>query len=283
MNEIRNIDVNLITEKIEQALIDVNINLSPDITDKIYSSSENETDPRAKFILNKMTENISAAKELNIPVCQDTGMAVIFMEIGQDVHFTGGNLEDAVNEGVRRGYINGYLRKSVVSDPLVRNNTNDNTPCVLHISIVSGSGVTIDVCPKGFGSENMSKIRMFNPSASKEDIIDFVVETVACAGSNPCPPVVVGVGIGGTFEKCALLSKKALTRNIDSENPDKFYADMENDIFDKINKTDIGPQGFGGDTTALGVNIETYPTHIAGLPVAVNVSCHVTRHKKIHI
>ena len=206
-------------------------------------------------------------------------MAVIFLEIGQDVHFEGGLLEDAVNEGVRQGYVDGYLRKSVVKDPLIRENTKDNTPAILHTKIVAGDKVKIKVAPKGFGSENMSAIRMFKPSAGIEGIKSFILETVEAAGPNPCPPMVVGVGIGGTFDKCALLAKKALMRNTEEPNPDPYYADLEKEMLEKINELGIGPQGFGGKTTALALNIETMPTHIAGMPCAVNINCHVTRHK----
>jgi fumarate hydratase subunit alpha len=210
-------------------------------------------------------------------------MAVIFADVGQDVHFTGGSFEDAVNEGVRQGYTEGLLRKSIVSDPLRRVNTNDNTPCVLHTRIVPGDKVRITVAPKGFGSENMSRLKMFTPSASANDIIDFVVDTARVAGSNPCPPMVIGVGIGGDFEMCALLAKKALCRNVSSPNPDDFYVGMESEMLEKVNLLNIGPQGFGGKSTALAVNIEAYPTHIAGLPVAVNIGCHVTRHYSFEI
>ena len=226
-------------------------------------------------------KNLDAAKKLDIPICQDTGMAVVFAEIGQDVHLVGGDFEKAVNDGVALGYTEGLLRKSVVSDPLERINTNDNTPAVIHTRIVSGESVKITVAPKGFGSENMSRIKMFTPSATKEEIMDFVVETVKIAGGNPCPPVVLGVGIGGDFESCAILSKKALCRDVNVRNPKKLYSEMEEVLLERINGTNIGPQGFGGKTTALAVNVETAPTHIAGLPVAVNVGCHVTRHKTI--
>ena len=221
---------------------------------------------------------MACAQKIGVPICQDTGMAVIFMEIGQEVHFVDGDLNDAVNEGVRQGYIEGKLRCSVVADPLRRVNTNDNTPAVLHLSMTSGNQVKITVAPKGFGSENMSAMKMFTPSATREDIIDFVVHQIEKAGSNPCPPVVVGVGIGGDFEKCAYLAKKALCRAVSKPNEDSYYAEMESDILKQINALGIGPQGFGGKTTALAVNIETFPTHIAGLPVSVNVGCHVTRH-----
>jgi fumarate hydratase subunit alpha len=223
-------------------------------------------------------ENFKYAAEKGVPICQDTGMTVIFAEVGQEVHIVGGSFQDAVNEGVRRGYVNGYLRKSVVRDPLRRENTNDNTPAVLHTSIVPGDGLTITVAPKGFGSENMSAMKMFLPSCKQEDIEDFIAQCVSTAGSNPCPPVVVGVGLGGTVEKAALLAKHALTRPVDQRNPDEYYADMEKRTLDKINALGIGPQGFGGIKTAIAVNIETYPTHIAGLPCVVNMSCHATRH-----
>ena len=225
--------------------------------------------------------NLKAAQELQVPICQDTGMAIIFLEIGQDVHFTNGNLNDAVNEGVRRGYSEGLLRCSIVADPLRRVNTNDNTPAVIHTAITEGKQVKITVAPKGFGSENMSQIKMFTPSATAEAIEDYVVSVTKDAGSNPCPPIIIGVGIGGDFEWSACLAKKALCRDIALRNEDPFYAEMESNILDKINQTGIGPQGFGGDTTALAVNIEKYATHIAGLPVAVNIGCHVTRHKSI--
>ncbi|MBQ1333953.1 MAG: fumarate hydratase, partial [Clostridia bacterium] len=243
------------------------------------SAKESEISPAGRNILDSLLENLDAAKELNVPICQDTGMAVVFMEIGQDVHFTGGDLTEAVNEGVRRAYVGGYLRKSVVSDPLERVNTDDNTPAVVHYSIVPGENVRITAAPKGFGSENMSKLKMFTPAAGEDDIVDFVTECVVSAGSNPCPPVVVGVGIGGTFELCARLAKEALQIPLDEENENPRYAALERRILQSINKTGVGPQGIGGKNTALGVKIKTYATHIAGLPVAVNISCHVTRHK----
>ena len=239
---------------------------------------EMERSPLGKSVMGDLIENFKAAKELDIPVCQDTGMAVVFIELGQDVHLVGGLLEDAVNEGVRQGYVEGLLRCSIVEDPIRRGNTGDNTPAVLHISLVKGDQVKIMVAPKGFGSENMSRLKMFTPAASKEDIMDFVLETIRLAGSNPCPPMVVGVGIGGDFEKCAYLAKKALCRSTDVKNEDPFYAEMEDELLKRANQTGIGPQGFGGDTTALKINIETYATHIAGLPVSVNIGCHVTRH-----
>ena len=218
------------------------------------------------------------AKDEHVAICQDTGMAIIFLEVGQDVHFVGGSLQDAINLGVADGYTRGYLRKSIVGDPIERVNTNDNTPAIVHTTIVQGDKVKIDVCPKGFGSENMSALKMFTPSATNDDIINFVVDTISKAGSNPCPPIVVGVGIGGNFEYSAYLAKKALCRDVSVRNPKPLYAELEQKMLDGINALGIGPQGFGGTVTALAVNIEEYPTHIAGLPVAVNVGCHVTRH-----
>ena len=240
---------------------------------------KSETNEVAKSILSDLKSNIDAARELDIPVCQDTGMAVVFAEIGQDVHIVGGSFEKAVNDGVSLGYTKGLLRKSVVKDPFFeRVNTNDNTPAVIHTRIVDGDKIKITVAPKGFGSENMSALKMFTPAASKDDIVNFVVDVVKKAGSNPCPPICVGVGIGGDFELSAFLAKKALCRDISKRNSNEKYALLETEMLEKINSLDIGPQGFGGDTTALCVNIETYPTHIAGLPVAVNIGCHVTRH-----
>mgnify|MGYP002929676549 FL=1 len=258
--------------------ISANIHLPKSLEDKIQSCAELEISPAGKAVFEDLKANINAAKAENIPICQDTGMAVIFMEIGQDVHFTGGSFEDAINKGVSRGYTEGYLRCSIVGDPLERVNTGDNTPPVVHTRIVSGDKVKIDVCPKGFGSENMSALKMFTPSASLEDIVGFVTETASKAGSNPCPPMVIGVGIGGNFEHCAYLAKKALCRDTAIRNPKKLYKDLEDKMLEQINKLGIGPQGFGGKITALCVNIEQAPTHIAGLPVAVNIGCHVTRH-----
>ena len=279
----REIDVAIITEWIERLCIEANKELPCDLCDKISAAKSIETNEAARGILADLERNMAAAKRLDIPVCQDTGMAVIFLEIGQDVHIVGGSLTDAVNEGVRRGYDKGYLRKSVVADPLRRINTNDNTPAVIHTSIVEGDSVNLTVAPKGFGSENMSGVKMLTPSATRDEVIGAVVDIVKAAGSNPCPPMVVGVGIGGDFEYAALLAKKALCRPSDSPNSDRCYADLEQDMLTAVNKTGIGPQGFGGDTTALYVNIEQYPTHIAGLPVAVNIGCHVTRHKSVKI
>lgn len=275
----REIEAGKITQTVRELVIKANKILPDDLVECISCSKNFETNNTAKSILSDLERNIDAAKELDIPVCQDTGMAVIFAKIGQEVHINGGSFEKAVNDGVSQGYTDGLLRKSVVSDPLKnRVNTNDNTPAIIHTSIVDGDKIEITAAPKGFGSENMSALKMFTPSAKREDIIDFIVDCVKTAGSNPCPPVVIGVGIGGDFEYSAILAKKALCRNVSQRNSDEFYADMEKELLEKINALDIGPQGFGGKTTALCVNIETYPTHIAGLPVAVNVGCHVTRH-----
>lgn len=230
-------------------------------------------------MLDQIVENFEIAGREQVPICQDTGMACVFLEIGQDVHIVGGNLAEAVDEGVRRGYEKGYLRKSVVRDPLRRENTGDNTPAMLYTEIVAGEQLKITVVPKGFGSENMSAVRMFKPSHGLEGIKEFILETVETAGPNPCPPMVVGVGIGGTFDKAALLAKKALIRPVDSSHPDPFYKELEEEMLEKINQLGIGPQGFGGRTTAIGLNIETMPTHIAGMPCAINISCHVTRHR----
>ncbi len=275
----REVKADLITQTVKELVIKANRILPGDLVSCISRCEKCETNETAKSILSDLQDNIDAAIELDIPVCQDTGMAVIFAEIGQDVHIADGSFENAVHEGVRQGYIDGLLRKSVVKDPLKeRVNTKDNTPAIIHTRIVDGDKIKITAAPKGFGSENMSAIKMFTPSATREDIIDFVVGCVKAAGSNPCPPVVIGVGIGGDFEYSAILAKKALCRNVSQRNEDDFYAEMESEMLEKMNLLDIGPQGFGGDTTALCVNIETYPTHIAGLPVAVNVGCHVTRH-----
>lgn len=276
----REIDVKTIEEKVAELCIEANHYLGEDIKKCICSMAEEESWPVAKEVMARIEENIGIAEEGVFPLCQDTGMACVFMEIGQDVHFVGGLLEDAVNEGVRRGYGDGYLRKSVVADPLRRVNTGDNTPAHIHIEIVAGDKVKITVAPKGFGSENMSRIVMLPPSAGEEGVKNFVVETVEMAGANPCPPVVVGVGIGGTFDKAALMAKKALLLPADKENEDSYYADMEKELLERINDLGIGPQGFGGKTTALAVNIIAAPTHIAGLPAAVNINCHVSRHRE---
>lgn len=275
----REIDASQIAQTVKELVIKANKVLPDDLISCIACSKKYETNSTAVSILSDLEKNIDAAIELDIPVCQDTGMVVIFAEIGQDVHIINGSFDTAVNNGVSQGYTEGLLRKSVVSDPFKnRVNTNDNTPAIIYTRIVDGDKVKITAAPKGFGSENMSKLKMFTPSAKREDIVNFVVDTVKTAGSNPCPPVVIGVGIGGDFEYSAMLAKKALCRDVSKRNADDFYKNMEQEILDKINALDIGPQGFGGKTTALCVNIETYPTHIAGLPVAVNVGCHVTRH-----
>ncbi len=275
---IREIDVSLVTEVVKKLSITANKVLPKSIEREICKSCSIETDCLAKSIMNDIKANLVAASELDLPICQDTGMAVIFLKIGQDVHFTGGDLYAAINKGVALGYTEGLLRKSVVSDPLNRVNSNDNTPAVIHTEIVSGSKVEITLAPKGFGSENMSAIKMLTPAQSKQGVVDFVLETVKKAGGNPCPPMVIGVGIGGDFEQVALLSKKALLRDLGTKNSNEFYAQLENELLEKVNELGVGPQGFGGKTTALGLNIEYAPTHIAGLPVAVNIGCHVTRH-----
>ncbi len=279
----REISVKTVQKAVKDLCIETNKALPSDLSCRIADCADCEKNPLAKQILNDLTANLQAAKELDVPICQDTGMAVLFIEVGQEIHFVDGGLTEAVNAGVHDGYLEGRLRCSVVSDPLRRVNTNDNTPAVIHYDIVPGDRLTITAAPKGFGSENMSSTRMFTPAASREDIIEYVVQTVKDAGSNPCPPVVVGVGIGGDFELCALLAKKALCRAVSKRNADEYYAQMEADLFTRINALGVGPQGFGGDTTALAVNIESYPTHIAGLPCAVNIGCHVTRHKSVII
>lgn len=275
----REVNVSQITDVVERLCIEANTHLPGDVKNAICQCRAAEDWDIAKGVLDKIITNYEIADAENVPICQDTGMACVFLEIGQDVHLVGGNLAEAVDEGVRRGYTNGYLRKSVVADPVRRGNTGDNTPAMLYTEIVPGEQIKITVGPKGFGSENMSQIRMFKPSAGLQGIKDFILEAVETAGPNPCPPMVVGVGIGGTFDKAALLAKKALMRPVDSENPDPFYADLEKEMLEKINKLGIGPQGFGGKTTAIGLNIETLPTHIAGMPCAININCHVTRHK----
>ncbi|MBR6903148.1 MAG: fumarate hydratase [Clostridia bacterium] len=276
----REISVGIIEETIEKLCIRANKCLPEDLCECIFSTQKAEENSIAKSVLDDLQENIITARELNIPICQDTGMAVVFLEVGQDVHFTGGDLYEAVNKGVANGYCKGLLRKSIVSDPLKRENTNDNTPAVIHTKIVKGDKVTVTVCPKGFGSENMSRIFMLTPADGEAGVIDAVIETVKSAGSKPCPPIVVGVGIGGDFESCAYLSKAALCRSVDKRNENEYYANLERVLLNEINKLGIGPQGFGGKTTALAVNIETAPTHIAGLPVAINIGCHVTRHAR---
>jgi fumarate hydratase subunit alpha len=277
----REIEAKVITENIRKLCIEANVYLPKDLKDSLVKSLGTESNQLAKSLLKDICNNYTIAENDKLPVCQDTGMAVVFAEIGQDVHIINGDFTEAVNKGVHEGYIDGYLRKSVVGDPLRRINTDDNTPAVIHTEIVKGDKIKLVVSPKGFGSENMSKIKMFNPSADEDDIINFILDCVSEAGSNPCPPIIIGIGIGGDFELCAELSKKALCRDISMRNHDRYYSDLEEKILDKINCLDIGPQGLGGKTTALAVNIETYPTHIAGLPVAVNFGCHVTRHKTI--
>ncbi len=275
----REISAGLISETIARLCIEANIKLPEDIKCALECGENREEYPVAKEIISCIRENYSIAEGTNVPICQDTGMAIIFLELGQDVHISGGDLYTAVNEGVRKGYGEGYLRKSVVRDPLRRVNTGDNTPAVIHTDIVPGDKLKITVAPKGFGSENMSKIAMLKPSDGEQGVKDFIVSAVEAAGPNPCPPIVIGVGIGGSFESCALMAKKALMRPVDESNPDPYYADMEKELLERINALGIGPQGFGGKTTALGLNIIAAPTHIAGLPAAVNISCHVTRHK----
>lgn len=274
----RELDVKIITENIKEMCIEATHFLSDDMKNALYESVDKEESPLGKQILNQLQENLQIAGDDMIPICQDTGMAVIFINVGQDVHFTGGNIEDAINEGVRQGYVEGFLRKSVVKDPIYRENTKDNTPAIIHYSIVEGDKVEITVAPKGFGSENMSRVFMLKPADGIEGVKEAILTAVKDAGPNACPPMVVGVGIGGTFEKCALLAKKALTRNINESSPVEYVADLEKEMLEKINNLGIGPGGLGGRITAFAVNIETYPTHIAGLPVAVNICCHVNRH-----
>ncbi|MBQ2932735.1 MAG: fumarate hydratase [Clostridia bacterium] len=274
----REISAAKITETVKNLCIEANCHLTDDIKNRIKDFHEDENWGQAKEILERIIENYEISDEKNQPVCQDTGVACVFLKIGQDVHVNG-DITEAVNEGVRQGYDEGYLRKSVVRDPLDRVNTGDNTPAMLYFEIVPGDKIEVTVAPKGFGSENMSKIAMLRPSDGLQGVKDFVVKTVEEAGPNPCPPVVVGVGIGGTFDKAAYLAKKALLRPVDIPNNEEFYANLEKELLDEINNLGIGPQGFGGKTTALAVNIEKFPTHIAGLPVAVNINCHVTRHR----
>ena len=275
---IRTVDTQIITENIKEMCIEANHYLSKDMDIAMKQAVETEKSELGKKILNQLQDNLKIADEEMIPICQDTGMAVIFLEVGQDVHFEGDAIEDAINEGVRQGYTEGFLRKSVVKDPLIRENTKDNTPAVIHYSIVPGDKVRIKVAPKGFGSENMSRVFMLKPADGIEGVKDAILTAVKDAGPNACPPMVVGVGIGGTFEKCAILAKKALTRSVGEHSDIPYVKDMEEELLGKINKLGIGPGGLGGTTTALAVNINTYPTHIAGLPVAVNICCHVNRH-----
>lgn len=275
----RTISTDEIIKNIKEMCIEANYYLSDDMKDKIDHACQVEESPLGRQILSQLEENMQIAESSQIPICQDTGMAVVFLKIGQDVHIEGMNLEDAVNEGIRQGYVEGYLRKSVVGDPLLRENTKDNTPGIIHYEIVPGENIDITVAPKGFGSENMSQVYMLKPADGIDGVKDAVLDAVKLAGPNACPPVVVGVGIGGTFEKCALLAKKALTRDTNVHNSIPYVKEMEEDLLEKINNLGIGPAGLGGRITALAVNIETYPTHIAGLPVAVNMCCHVNRHK----
>ena len=274
----RNICISEITRNIKEMCIEVNHFLTPDMQRRLQHAVETEKSDLGCIILGQLQENLEIAGRDMIPICQDTGMAVVFMEVGQEVHFEGGSLEEAIHEGVRQGYTEGYLRKSVVKDPLIRENTKDNTPAIIHYKIVSGDAVKITVAPKGFGSENMSRVFMLKPADGLEGVKKSILDAVLEAGPNACPPMVVGVGIGGTFEKCALMAKEALTRNVEERSQIPYVREMEEELLEKINCSGIGPGGLGGTTTALAVNINTYPTHIAGLPVAVNICCHVNRH-----
>ena len=274
----RRINVETITQNIKEMCIEANHFLSPDMKKVFDEAAASEETPLGRQILGQLEENLCIAGEEMIPICQDTGMAVVFIKVGQDVHLIGGSLTDAINEGVRQGYVDGYLRKSVVKDPIYRENTKDNTPAIIHYEIVEGEQVEITVAPKGFGSENMSRIFMLKPADGIEGVKDAILTAVRDAGPNACPPMVVGVGIGGTFEKCAEMAKHALTRNLEEESPVEYVRDLEKEMLETINNLGIGPGGLGGRTTALAVNIETYPTHIAGLPVGINICCHVNRH-----
>lgn len=277
----REINTELITEHVAKLCIESNIYINKDIENSIIKARDNEEKPLARDILSMLIENSKIARENKQPICQDTGMTIVFVDIGQDVHIVGGSLTEAINNGVALGYKEGYLRKSVVDDPLIRKNTNDNTPAIIHYNIVDGDKIKIVVSPKGFGSENMSRLTMLTPSAGYEGVKNFVIETVKMAGSNPCPPIIVGVGIGGTMEKVALIAKKAMLREVGSKNKNEYYQKFESELLTEINKLNIGPAGFGGVTTALAVNIETFATHIAGLPVCVAIGCHVTRHSEV--
>lgn len=274
----REVNVSIITDNIKEMCIEANHFLTDDMKNVFENAVKNEESALGKQVLGQLEENLKIAGEDMIPICQDTGMAVVFINVGQDVHLTGGDITDAINEGVRRGYVEGYLRKSVVKDPIYRENTKDNTPAVIHFNIVPGDKVDITVAPKGFGSENMSRVFMLKPADGIEGVKEAILTAVKDAGPNACPPMVVGVGIGGTFEKCAYLAKKALTRDLNEESPVEYVRNLEKEMLEKINKLGIGPGGLGGTQTALAINIETYPTHIAGLPVAVNICCHVNRH-----
>ena len=274
----REVNVSIITDNIKEMCIEANHFLTDDMKNVFENAVKNEESALGKQVLGQLEENLKVAGEDMIPICQDTGMAVVFINVGQDVHLIGGDITDAINEGVRRGYVEGYLRKSVVKDPIYRENTKDNTPAVIHFNIVPGDKVDITVAPKGFGSENMSRVFMLKPADGIEGVKEAILTAVKDAGPNACPPMVVGIGIGGTFEKCAYLAKKALTRDLNEESPVEYVRDLEKEMLEKINKLGIGPGGLGGTQTALAINIETYPTHIAGLPVAVNICCHVNRH-----
>ena len=274
----REVNVSIITDNIKEMCIEANHFLTDDMKNVFEKAVKNEKSALGKQVLGQLEENLKIAGEDMIPICQDTGMAVVFINVGQDVHLTGGDITNAINEGVRRGYVDGYLRKSVVKDPIYRENTKDNTPAVIHFNIVPGDRVDITVAPKGFGSENMSRVFMLKPADGIEGVKEAILTAVKDAGPNACPPMVVGVGIGGTFEKCAYLAKKALTRDLNEESPVEYVRDLEKEMLEKINKLGIGPGGLGGTQTALAINIETYPTHIAGLPVAINICCHVNRH-----
>ena len=274
----RRVDVSLVTDALKEMCIEANHFLTKDMKCALEQAASTEEAPLGRQILEQLQDNLKIAAEDMIPICQDTGMAVVFAEIGQEVHFEGGSLEDAIHEGVRRGYVDGFLRKSVVKDPLIRENTGDNTPAVIHYSIVPGDQVKLTLAPKGFGSENMSRVFMLKPADGIEGVKNAILTAVKDAGPNACPPMVVGVGIGGTFEKCALMAKEALTRPVNEASQIPYVREMEQELLEKINRTGIGPGGLGGTTTALAVNINTYPTHIAGLPVAVNICCHVNRH-----
>ncbi len=276
--QMRTINTELITQQVKEMCMDVNIHLSKDVKYAIEEAEKKEESPLGKQILGQLEENMEIASDTQIPICQDTGMTVVFLKVGQEVHFEGAYIEDAINEGIRQGYQEGYLRKSVVKDPVDRVNTKDNTPGVIHYEIVPGDQVEITIAPKGFGSENMSRLYMLKPADGLDGIRNAILETVKLAGPNACPPIVVGVGIGGTFEKSAILAKKALTRDLNSSSEIPYVKELEHEMLEKINNLGIGPAGLGGTVTALGVNIETYPTHIAGMPVAINICCHVNRH-----
>lgn len=277
----REVQVSVITDQVKKLCVDANYYLGSDVVARLNEFMKMEESPTGKEVLGKILENAEIARTEQVPLCQDTGFAVFFVELGQDVHLVGGDFVEAINEGVRQGYQEGYLRKSIVSDPIERKNTGDNTPAILHIEIVPGDKVKITIAPKGGGSENMSEVKMMVPAAGVEGVKEFVVDRVRRSGANPCPPVIVGVGIGGTFEKCAQIAKKALLRPLGSRHADPYYADLETELLEKINKLGIGPQGFGGRITALAVHIEVHPCHIASFPVAVNMQCHVARHKEV--